>query len=104
MAVCGLFGHLERNELRRRPDGVLAWRMADSDNLSEALVYRGYSLHLSYASPQGRVLIRMVLKVGPTWPPGKQIVKGWNEQETLKCAKNRIDLLIESPSFHWSAP
>jgi len=46
------------------------------------------------------VSIGMLLKDRPTLPPGKQIVKGWNEEETLKRAKNRIDLFIESPSLH----
>lgn len=74
--------------------------MANSDNLREIVEYRGYSLQLSYASLQWQVLIGTVLKDRPTLQPGRQIVKGWNEQETLKRAKNRIDLLIESPSLH----
>jgi hypothetical protein len=36
----------------------------------------------------------------PAVPLEKQIVKGWNEAETLKRAKTRIDLLIESPSLN----
>ncbi len=74
--------------------------MANSHELRESVEYRGYSLQVSYASPQWQVLIAMVVKDRPTLPPGKQIVKGWNEEETLKRAKNRIDLLIESPSLH----
>jgi hypothetical protein len=42
----------------------------------------------------------MMLKDRPKLPPGQQIVKGWNEEETLKRAKTRIDLWIESPSLH----
>ena len=95
-----LFWLFDRNELRRHRGGVLSWPMANSDELRELVEYRGYSLQLSYASPQWRVLIGMVVKDRPTLPPGKQIVKGWNEEETLKRAKNRIDLLIESPSLH----
>jgi hypothetical protein len=74
--------------------------MANSNNLRETVEYRGYSLQLSHASLQWQVLIGTVLKDRPTLPPGKQIVKGWNEDETLKRAKTRIDLLIESPSLH----
>ena len=74
--------------------------MANSDALRELVEYRGYSLQLSYASLQWQVLIGMVLKDRPALPPGRQIVKGWNEEETMKRAKNRIDLLIESPSLH----
>ena len=86
-----LFGHLDRNELRRHRGGVLVWAMANSNELRELVEYRGYSLQLSYASLQWQVLIGMVVKDRPTLPPGKQIVKGWNEQETLKRAKTRID-------------
>jgi hypothetical protein len=74
--------------------------MALSNICREAVEYRGYSLQVTYASPQWQVLIAMVLKDRPALPPGKQIVKGWNEEETLKRAKTRIDLLIESPSLH----
>jgi len=88
------------NELRRDRGGVLSWHMAHIENLREAVEYRGYSLQVTYASPQWQVQISMVLKDRPTLPPGGQIVKGWNEEETLKRAKSRIDLLIESPSLH----
>jgi hypothetical protein len=74
--------------------------MVNSDNLCKTVEYRGYSLRLSYASLQWQVLIDTVLKDRPMLSPGKQIVKGWNEEETLKRAKTRIDLLIESPSLH----
>jgi len=74
--------------------------MANTDNLREPVEYRGYFLQITYASPQWQVLIGMVLKDRPTLPSGKQIVKGWNEEETLKRAKARIDLLIESPSLY----
>jgi hypothetical protein len=88
------------DELRRDGSGVLVCAMASTDNLREAVEYRGYSLQVTYASPQWQVSIGMVLKDRPALPPGKQIVKGWNEEETLKRAKMRIDLLIESPSLH----
>jgi hypothetical protein len=74
--------------------------MALSPISREAVEYRGYSLQASYASPQWQVLIGPVLQDRPALPAGKQIVKGWNEEETLKRAKMRIDLLIESPSLH----
>ena len=74
--------------------------MAHLESPRETVEYRGYSLQTSYASPQWQVLIGMVLKDRPALPPGRQIVKGWNEEETLKRAKARIDLLIESPSLH----
>ncbi len=74
--------------------------MVNTDNLRETVEYRGYSLQITYASLQWQVLIGMVLKDCPTLPSGRQIVKGWNEEETLKRAKARIDLLIESPSLN----
>jgi hypothetical protein len=74
--------------------------MARSDDLHEPVEYRGYSLQVTYASPQWQVVIGVVLKDRPKLPPGKLVVKGWNEEETLKRAKARIDLLIESPSLH----
>jgi hypothetical protein len=74
--------------------------MVNSDHIRKTVEYRGYSLQLSHASLQWQVLIGMVLKDRPTLPPERQIVKGWNEEETLKRAKTRIDLLIESPSLH----
>ena len=74
--------------------------MADLDKSRETVEYRGYSLQVTYASPQWQVLIGMMLKDRPALPPEKQIVKGWNEEETLKRAKMRIDHLIESPSLH----
>jgi hypothetical protein len=74
--------------------------MAALETSREAVEYRGYSLQASYASPQWQVLIGMALKDRPALPPGREIVKGWNEEETLKRAKARIDLLIESPSLH----
>ena len=74
--------------------------MAQLESSRETVEYRGYSLQVTYASPQWQVLIGMVLKDRPTLQPGRQIVKGWNQEETLKRAKTRIDLLIESPSLH----
>jgi hypothetical protein len=74
--------------------------MAHLENPRETIEYRGYSLQVTYASPQWQVLIGMVVKDRPPLPLGKQLVKGWNEEETLKRAKTRIDLLIESPSLH----
>lgn len=74
--------------------------MAQLESSRETVEYRGYSLQVTFASPQWQVLIGMVVKDRPTLPPGQQLVKGWNEEETLKRAKTRIDLLIESPSLH----
>ena len=79
---------------------MLSWPMAPLESPRETVEYRGYSLQVTYASPQWQVLIGMVLKDRPALPPERQIVKGWNEEETLKRAKARIDLLIESPSLH----
>ena len=79
---------------------MLVCTMTNTDNLREAVEYRGYSLQVTYVSPQWQVWIGMVLKDRPTVPPEKQIVKGWDEEEPLKRAKTRIDLLIESPSLH----
>jgi hypothetical protein len=74
--------------------------VAHSDKPRETVEYRGYSLQVTFASPQWQVLIGLVLKDRPPLAPERQIVKGWNEEETLKRAKSRIDLLIESPSLH----
>jgi hypothetical protein len=74
--------------------------MAQLESFRETVEYRGYSLQVSYAPPQWQVLIGMVVKDRPVLAPGRQIVKGWNEEETMKRAKSRIDLLIESPSLH----
>jgi hypothetical protein len=74
--------------------------MAQLESSRETVEYRGYSLQVSFASPQWQVLIGVVVKDRPELPPEKQLVKGWNEEETLKRAKTRIDLLIESPSLH----
>jgi hypothetical protein len=74
--------------------------MAQLESPREIVEYRGYSLQVTYASPQWQVSIDMVLKDRPALPPERRIVKGWNEEETLKRAKTRIDLLIESPSLH----
>ena len=73
--------------------------MVDIQNVDEPLEYRGYSLQITHASLQWQVLIGTLVKDRPSFPPEKQIVKGWNEAETLKRAKARIDLLIESPSL-----
>jgi hypothetical protein len=67
----------------------------------ETIEYRGYSLEVTYSSPQWHVLIVAPLMERPAVPLEKQIVKGWNEEETLKRARTRIDLLIESPSLNW---
>lgn len=74
--------------------------MAQLVSSREIVEYRGYSLQVTFASLQWQVLIGMVVKDRPTLQPGEQLVKGWNEEETLKRAKTRIDLLIESPSLH----
>jgi hypothetical protein len=74
--------------------------MAHLESPRETFEYRGDSLQVTYASPQWQVLIGVAVKDRPTLPPEKQLVKGWNEEETLKRAKTRIDLLIESPSLH----
>ncbi|HMH65132.1 MAG TPA: hypothetical protein VK515_06075 [Rhizomicrobium sp.] len=66
----------------------------------EAVEYRGYSLQVTYAAPQWQVQIGTALKGKPILASEKQIVRGWDEGETLKRAKMRIDHLIESPSLN----
>ena len=100
LRVSRLSKQLFQDELRRGPSEVLSWHMAQLESPRETVEYRGYSLQVTYASPQWQVLIGMVVKDRPALPPGQQLVKGWNEEETLKRAKTRIDLLIESPSLH----
>ena len=74
--------------------------MTQLESSRGAVEYRGYSLQVTFAAPQWQVLIGMAVKDRPTLLPGQHLVKGWNEEETLKRAKTRIDLLIESPSLH----
>jgi hypothetical protein len=74
--------------------------MTHSEGPRETVEYRGYSLQVTYVSPQWQISIGMTVKDGPALSLEKQIVKGWNEQETLKRAKTRIDVLIESSSLH----
>jgi len=66
----------------------------------EVAEYRGYSLHVTYAPPQWQVMIATLLGDRPPLAVEKQIVRGWDEAETVKRAKMRIDLLIESPSLN----
>lgn len=79
---------------------MLFWHMANSSIRREIFEYRGYSLQVTYATPQWQVFIDTVLGKRPAIPPDKQIVRGWDEGETLKRAKMRIDLLIERPSLN----
>jgi len=74
--------------------------MTHSESPGEAVEYRGYSLQVTYVSPQWQISIGMAVTDRPALSLEKQIVKGWNREETLKRAKTRIDLLIESPSLH----
>ena len=82
---------------------MLSWRMSQLECSREAVEYRGYSLQFSFASRQWRVLIGKVAKNRPELPPEKQLVKGWDQEETLKRAKTRIDHMIENPSLHQEA-
>ena len=79
---------------------MLFWHMPISSIRRETFEYRGYSLQITYATPQWQVLIDAVLGATPAIPQDKQIVRGWDEGETLKRAKTRIDLLIERPSLN----
>ena len=81
------FRAIHRIESGPGPGGVLSWHMALSSIFREAVEYR-YSLQVTFASPQWQVLIGTALKNRPTLAPGQQIVKGWNEEETLKRAKS----------------
>jgi len=79
---------------------MLFWHMTSTSIQREMAEYRGYSLQVTYASPQWQVVIGVMLGDRPALAPEKQIVRGWDEEETLKRAKTRIDLLIESPSLN----
>ena len=57
------------DQLRRDVRGVLVCAMAHTDNLREAVEYRGYSLQVTYASPQWQVLTSMAVKDRPTIVP-----------------------------------
>src|SRR6476646_3174182 len=62
------------DELRRGRSEVLSWCMAHLESAREAVEYRGYSLQVTYASPQWQVQIGTVLKDRPIFPPERQIV------------------------------
>jgi hypothetical protein len=74
--------------------------MTETSIRRDMVEYRGYSLLVTYAEPQWQVIIATVLTGRPQLAIEKQIVRGWDEEETIKRAKMRIDLLIESPSLH----
>ena len=79
---------------------MLSLAMIVSSIRREMIGYRGYSLQITYSSPQWQVLIALLLTERPTLPFEKQIVRGWDEAETLNRAKTRIDLLMESQSLN----
>ena len=74
--------------------------MAQLESPRETVEYRGYSLQVTYAPPQWQVVIGVVLGDRPALAPEKQIVRGWDEEETQKRVKMRIDLPIESPTLN----
>lgn len=74
--------------------------MTETSIRRDMVEYRGYSLLVSYAEPQWLVTIAAVLMDRPPLAIEKQIVRGWDEEETMRRAKMRIDSLIESPSLH----
>jgi hypothetical protein len=79
---------------------VLSCPMTEPSIRREAAEYRGYSLQVTFDRPQWQVIIAPLLLDRPQLAAGKQTVKGWDEDETVKRAKMRIDLLIESPSLN----
>lgn len=80
---------------------MLSLDMIISSIRRDMIEYRGYSLQIAYSSPQWQVLIAPLLAERPTLSLEKQIVRGWDEAETLNRAKTRIDLVIESQSLDW---
>lgn len=64
----------------------------------EKAEYRGFGLQARFTQPQWQVQITAP-SGKPPLPSEKEIVRGWDEQETMNRAKMRIDLMIESPSL-----
>ena len=64
----------------------------------EKAEYRGFGLQVSFSSPQWQIQITAP-SGKPPLPAEKEIVRGWDEEETTNRARVRIDLMIESPSL-----
>lgn len=63
----------------------------------EKAEYRGFGLQARFIRPQWQVQITAP-SGKPPLPAEKETVRGWDEEETMKRAKMRVDLMIESPS------
>lgn len=64
----------------------------------EKAEYRGFGLQVSFIPPQWQVQITAP-SGKPPLPVEKDIVRGWDEEETMNRAKMRVDVMIESPSL-----
>ena len=64
----------------------------------EKAEYRGFGLQATFTQPQWQVQITAPSGKTPL-SAEKEIVRGWDEEETMKRARVRIDLMIESPSL-----
>lgn len=64
----------------------------------EKAEYRGFALQARFTQPQWQVQITAP-SGKPSLPVEKEIVRGWDEDETMNRAKMRVDLMIECPSF-----
>ena len=79
---------------------MLLYSMTSASIHREMAEYRGYSLQVTHTPPQWQVVIGTMLENRPKLAPEKQIVRGWDEEETQKRVKMRIDLPIESPTLN----
>ena len=66
---------------------VLSFAMMIPRIHPEVIEYRGYSLQVIYEPPQWQVSIATAHTDRPVLPVERQIVRGWNEAETLNRAK-----------------
>jgi hypothetical protein len=70
--------------------------MENTGTLPPNIPYRGYSLQILYTPPQYQVVIAPMLSEVPELATEKRIVRGWNQDEVIKRAKNRVDDIMDS--------
>ena len=64
----------------------------------EKAEYRGFGLQVSFSPPQWQIQITAP-SGKPPLPAEKEMVRGWDEEETTNRARVRIDQMVESPSL-----
>jgi hypothetical protein len=79
---------------RRQRREVLAFGMVTPITHAD-IPYRGYALQVTYAVPQWQIAVVPGRNDLPELPGGKQILRGWNQEEIVQRAKRRIDAILE---------